>query len=473
MKTLAFSILFSLLCLGWFRESEAHYLSHRLTSYGSGWSGAGERVSNGPHVEITARSPLATTTDLIKRSVVVPEDDYYLLFTAFGLAKNEVVVNAKKLSAELAPTFKLEQGNALWTYHSSPVAKGGVARRYGDETMETAQTWIEKYEYYEANQPGEVAASQDLNMLSPIEKYELLMGHEDFPLTIRSWSEGKEFYQRYNTVPGWIGACHGTAPAAIRHDRPARSVFVKSYRAGKTIEFTPADIKMLLSHAWAVYGGFSAMVGTRCGGGGISCFDTNPPSFHISLLNMLGKQKRPLIIDASSQEEVWNRPLVGYRVRFLDPRTGIVVSSIDKALVSLKDYTNDPHREMRSAKAKYVVGVWTKVTYVDDRAPTLANTDSAQEDIFAESSYQYDLELDENYNIVGGEWDSDYHPDFMWVVNDKIEPFAPQDAQASELLWGFNGSRPVSSRVHELSKSAASKGLVLFSVLKRLHQLSL
>lgn len=451
----------------------ASSISNGQAPYGPAWLGVQKRVSNGPHLEITSHPLLGLERSLHRKRVIVkPQDDYARIFEAFSIDRTEVETNGRKIHLDLPLNFQLKRGQYNWSYHNSPLAMGGVARRYKDEEMELVKEWNEKFDYFKDNPPVELLRRGTLELLSPIEKYELLMGHQEFSLTQRAWQEGSEVFERYNTVPGWIGACHGTAPATIKHERPRKSLTVKSYHEGLPLEFTPSDVKMLLAHAWATYGGFSAMVGTRCNGSGISCFDTNPASFHITLMNLLARHEETLIIDASSREEVWNRPIVGYKVRFINPLTKIVTRGFEQAKILLSNYTHDPFRATRSLQAKYIVGIWTTVTYVDDVAPSDILGNGPDEDVLTDSSYLYDLELDEEYNIIGGEWNSDYHPDFMWVVNQKIEPYAPQDTVASELLLDFKENSSVSKRVHQLSLGAANNGLMLFSVIKKLQELS-
>lgn len=449
------------------------HMSNGLAPYGPAWLGVEKRVSNGPHLEITPHPLLGLWIEGDdKRSIVKPQDDYVRIFEAFSIDRSLIETNGRNLHLDLPLNFQLKRGQYHWSYHSSPVAMGGVARRYKDEEMEHAKEWTEKFDYFKDNPPVELLRRGTLELLSPIEKYELLMGHREFSLTQRAWQEGSEVYERFKTVPGWIGACHGTAPAAIKHERPRKSLIVRTYHEGLPLEFFPSDIKMLLAHAWATYGGFSAMVGTRCNGSGISCFDTNPASFHITLMNLLARHEETLIIDASSREEVWNRPIVGYKIRFINPVTKIVTRGFEQAKILRSSYEQDPYRATRSPKTKYIVGIWATVTYVDDVEPTDVIYDEPAQDLLTDSSYLYDLELDEDHNIIGGEWSSDYHPDFMWVVNQKIEPYAPQDRVASELLLSFKENSSISKRLHELSLGAANNGLMLYSMIKKLQELS-
>ena len=467
--------VFTVLSLPVLLSAQVYYshISNGLASYGPAWLGVEKRVSNGPHLEITSHPLLGLwEQEYTKRIIAKPQDDYLRIFEAFSIDRAQIETNGIILHKDLPLNFQLANSQYNWSYHNSPVAMGGVARRYKDEEMELAKDWSDKFDYFRNNPPIELLRRGALELLSPIEKYELFMGHQEFSLTQKAWQEGSEVFERFKTVPGWIGACHGTAPAAIKHERPRKSITVKTYSEGLPLDFYPSDIKMLLAHAWATYGGFSAMVGTRCNGSGISCFDTNPASFHITLMNLLARHEETLIIDASSREEVWNRPIVGYKIRFINPLTKIVTRGFEQAKVLRSNYVQDPFQSIRSPKSKYIVGIWTTVTYVDDIEPTTEQYAEIGPDLLTDSSYLYDLELDEDYNIIGGEWNNDYHPDFMWVVNQKIEPYAPQDRIAGELLLNFKENSSISKRVHELSLEAANNGLMLFSIIKKLQELS-
>src|SRR5687768_11813943 len=47
--------------------------------------------------------------------------------------------------------------------------------------------------------------------------------------------------------------------------------------------------------------------------------------------------------------------------------------------------------------------------------PIAAPTDGEEDDEISEVTYRYDLELDASGRIIGGEWHTMYHPDFLWV----------------------------------------------------------
>ena len=55
------------------------------------------------------------------------------------------------------------------------------------------------------------------------------------------------------------------------------------------------------------------------------------------------------------------------------------------------------------------------VTYVVEKSPVQMDNESALFENLRTVNYRYDLELDAQQNIIGGEWYTIYHPDFLWV----------------------------------------------------------
>ena len=55
------------------------------------------------------------------------------------------------------------------------------------------------------------------------------------------------------------------------------------------------------------------------------------------------------------------------------------------------------------------------VQYLSEGEPVQENYNSAADDFTTEVVYRYDLELDSTDQLVGGEWYTNSHPDFLWV----------------------------------------------------------
>jgi len=118
-------------------------------------------------------------------------------------------------------------------------------------------------------------------------------------------------------VETWFGICHAWAPAAFMEDEPLRAV----ERDG--VRFEVSDIKALLMQQYDRVNAY--MVGGRCNDRELErdengrivneeCRDLNAGSFHVIISNFLGMNERPFVIERTTNYEVWNQPLVGYKV---------------------------------------------------------------------------------------------------------------------------------------------------------------
>lgn len=403
-----------------------------------------------------------------------------------------------------------EQG---WSSDYWALASGATAKRYQLEyaaelgfpsypTMNTGMEWHEAAKYvesetkrmsymvdYNARNPQNFFERYGANLgdfvalLSPAEKYDLLVGDLNFSLTKAQIESGRAYAFESNGSPKavetWMGLCHGWAVAAYMDKRPAKTIEVYS-ASGTPVVFYPDDIKALSVLKWAngttvtkdargalAYG--SKFIGGRCNkkdgddiktnDGGVvvdkDCFDTNPGAWHISIVNQIGvvnqkqgNRNRTLVIDATFDYEVWNQPLVSYKYSYFNPRTLETVRNIRAATVELngkntfKDdrfgskIRSENYRNSR-VKPRYVVGVVMEVAYVVETSPTGEKSDSANRDAITTVRYVYDLELDSDGKIVGGEWYNNTHPDFLWTAAPDAFAYNDSDLPAlnQRLQW--------------------------------------
>ena len=79
-------------------------------------------------------------------------------------------------------------------------------------------------------------------------------------------------------------------------------------------------------------------------------------------------------------------------------------------------------------------------------------------------TYWYDLELDAQNNIIGGEWLSNYHPDFLWTKKRNSRPQNTVDRTISRLI----------DTKKTVSKFVASRDVSVFNkaMLGRLSELA-
>eukprot|EP00824_Muranothrix_gubernata_P018224 TRINITY_DN37162_c0_g1_i1.p1 TRINITY_DN37162_c0_g1~~TRINITY_DN37162_c0_g1_i1.p1 ORF type:complete len:1337 (-),score=302.64 TRINITY_DN37162_c0_g1_i1:54-3554(-) len=210
----------------------------------------------------------------------------------------------------------------------------------------------------------------------------------------------------------WEGMCHAWCPAAILEPEPGTRV------THNNVDFDVSDIKSLLIMLYDE--NESKVLGNRChttsknlqrdAFGRIidpACRDTNPGAFHVILANLIGKQKRPFVVDRTFDFEVWNQPLFGYRVT-----DSQIVTSAEKALEllgrdSAVSYTFNQH-------AVKWVHVKLETDWITESHPSASPMLPHIEDFIRHDQYEYLVELDVHNNVVGGEWIST-PPDFIWL----------------------------------------------------------
>ena len=284
-----------------------------------------------------------------------------------------------------------------WSDTYWPSYQGGIAARW--------QQNIDGFEYVpysreELAQMGE----QDLMLLSPAEKYDILMMRYDYPTVVservRNRPDAKE----------WEGLCHGWAPASILYPEPRPVVMVNG--DGLRIPFGASDVKSLLTHYLGVVvfdqkrAGVYKYLGLACredlttdearrgiAADSPSCRDMNAGAFHVTLANEVGIKKSSFIVDIQRDSQIWNQPVMSYYTEVVGqgvrtPRT----SPLAKKLVRM-------HTKMRFAAE--VQAHWS----------ALANGEANRSVV---TNYTYDLELDAQGRIIGGEWLGWERPDFLW-----------------------------------------------------------
>ncbi len=103
--------------------------------------------------------------------------------------------------------------------------------------------------------------------ISPAEKYDIAVGDASFALTqneLESFASNKKGYEEIDW--GWMGHCHGWAPASFLYKAPKHAVLMSSEATGKKALFTQGDIRGVLTKA-AADNNFTKRVrfmGTRC-----------------------------------------------------------------------------------------------------------------------------------------------------------------------------------------------------------------
>ncbi|KAG7397000.1 hypothetical protein PHYBOEH_001450 [Phytophthora boehmeriae] len=217
-------------------------------------------------------------------------------------------------------------------------------------------------------------------------------------------------------IPTWFGICHAWAAAAIYEKEPMCDAHKNN------VTFHPVDIKALLSQAYDGAAIEVVFTGARFNGPDSpeeldqygryvdsARRDISSGFFHIAVANILGKHKQSFIVDVSSDSPVWNQPVQKYE--FLETEI------VDAAKLSQEYFGNATYPF--NDNMKYMAKCTTRLTWtaesLEDGALTATGRIAAYT---AYQDYEYCLELDENYAVIGGEWLGDSrkdHPDFLWL----------------------------------------------------------
>jgi hypothetical protein len=259
-------------------------------------------------------------------------------------------------------------------------------------------------------------STEDIMELSPTEKYDLLKGRYNYPLKAEVATKANP------NAEYWEGICHGWAPAAINYNEPTPKSFTNPQ--GIRVPFGSTDIKALISYYYAhVYKAPNTFqTGRRCPNrGGIFNWnpdcknDLNAGTFHIILANNLGLKGKGFIADIKRFEEVWNHPFRDYKSEITDRRSPGWFA----------------RREVNE-----IVSIRTEVSYLDEaESNTWEPVIGTNIQKFGHKTYEYEVDLDANGNIIGGRWESTERPDFLWTVG-RPDSFGGNLAGLQNLLDG-------------------------------------
>lgn len=390
---------------------------------------------------------------------------------------------AKPADMDAAHLQKASLAETPWSDDYWATYLGMLGRRYADPRFPAARDWERNFQYVQ-DHPAQVIVREGnaaaIDLLSPSEKYDLLVGDARGTLTSGMWSEGKWYHDRNGSVETWMGLCHGWAPAAYMLPRPRRVVTVKAADGRLDIRFYPSDIKALATLLWANARTSSRFIGSRSNdkdpetdevGRVISpaVFDTNPGTWHMSVVNQIGVAKRSFIIDATYDYEVWNQPMVGYEYSYWNPQRMEFATNLHDATVERAQFTSDRFKRYRSSSFTAVVGVAMKTTYVVETSPSHRTSDDASQDAANSVNYLYDLELDASGKILGGEWYQNAHPDFLWTPPPGARAVTPGEQYAT---GSWNPRMPVPASWRSAAARMSARKLPLAKIVERLIQLA-
>lgn len=291
----------------------------------------------------------------------------------------------------------------------------------------------------------------------------------------KALSEAKNYApkKKNSLMALWEGICHGWAVASGIVPRPRKSVTF-TLPDGRKLTFLPDDLKALASLLWAnsliqdgkwnpldengnnltdnngekaITGGI-IMQGLRCNEKRPKtdewgrfydaqpdafskkleprCVGVHPATWHMGLVNILGHQGRSFIVERKVKAAVDNNPMSSYKMEFFNPYTGDYGTLAESVRPANEE---DQFRDFRNPAVKMLVGVRTTMTYIRWDTPARRDHDKEEYDKPKDIEMMYDLELDAEGNIIGGQWrttevgknflniGADHtQPDFFWTV---------------------------------------------------------
>ncbi len=352
-----------------------------------------------------------------------------------------------------------------WSDDYWAIYLGMLGKRYADPGFPNSSDWKANYDYVQNNSAATIVAGGNtdaINRLSPSEKYDILVGDSSYSLTRKMWDEGRRYYVNNGRVETWMGLCHGWAPVAYMLPRPTGTVTALAADGSTYITFYPSNIKALATLLWAKCAPRARFIGGRCNDrnpatdpqtGRIlaqNCFDTNPGTWHLAVVNQIGVSGRSMVLDATYDYEVWNQPVVGYSYRYFNPQRMVYASSLSRAKVARSSFNNDRFTRYRSNRAESIIGIAMDISYTVETAPTHNSVDSPSYDKVARARYYYDLELDFTDKIIGGEWYLNRHPDFLWTPAQGSRALPPWESRYS-LSGTWQKDRPIPDQWRQIA----------------------
>jgi hypothetical protein len=306
-------------------------------------------------------------------------------------------------------------------------------------------------------------SADTIDKMAPSEKYDLFLGDANFSFTNAEWESMDEQNKYIGNIAFWEGSCHGWATAAIYEPRPSKVVNIPSLDGKYSIPFYPDDLKALATRLWAnsLIQNEVVREGARCTEkdpnidprlGKVlddACEGVNPADFHVTVLEMVGDRKQSFVVNRSNTQQVWNQPVAGYELTYFNPITD-KEADLNEAVVPYVTYA-DPYVQFRVAGTVSIVGVEMKLHYISETTPSHAKTNDESNDNIKTLNLRYDLALDANNKIIGGEWRDSTDPN----VDDSTNTDAEFDDQSASIpkfpgfLWKFNVQNPMAYSVKD------------------------
>jgi hypothetical protein len=427
-------------------------------------------TGNGKAAKCLFRSFLAL--NLKTFNIPQTDDPYYFM------GDRSYVININKLPQ----TGKCKVNPWSSTYWA--MRYGGISVRYPFTSMNTMGVvgsnggFSSNYNWYQSvnkySQPREYNQYKSSTSFpsyvdawySPAEKYDLAHADENFTLTNYCKQEGAQ-YLKNGDIPSWYGICHGWVLASYLYPTPTKPVTVTGGLGG-IIRFLPDDVKALASQFYANVKYTTRWIGARCdynpGQPGwstsLACRSLNAASFLIAIANWMGIRSKCAVLDPKADAEIWNQPWKQYQLRYYNIITNYFYSDPEDAKVSIDQVRSCRSPRCRNALASnqngsYFVGCFFQITYAEET--NAVHTLYTLPDKYKTDNFDSTISLDENDNIIGGNWNTGIYPNFVWMPAEGEKIGGIND----DILTSFKGTSQELKNNRDLAISSSRKGQVL------------
>jgi len=299
------------------------------------------------------------------------------------------------LNPLVGPTqFRLDKEHAPWAGNYFPMQDGGIANRW--RTKDYPEVLHDK------NSVTELTTKQ-LRNLSPVEKYDVLMGYYDFRTTRHELETRGP--QRATPPQDWEGFCNGVRCAGIMTKEPHFPVSATN-NDGITVEFSPADLKALAGASYFYVEKYGQIGGPTADGKAAN--QPNAAIFDLVLRYHLAEKQKGFVIDSHLGSEIWNETVVGYNRKLGDIKN---LSAKEKDL-----YPN----AVSKIRVDLVLDTLGEVDIKDSNKLTKKKV--ADGSLLTTLETAYTLYLDQSGKAVDGKWHNGGGTrgvDFAWFVGGK------------------------------------------------------
>jgi hypothetical protein len=319
-------------------------------------------------------------------------------------------------------------------------------------------------------------------VMSPAEKWDICF--DDTSFTFTNWMRWKsDQHTQDGDIPSWYGICHGWAPASYYFNAPTKPVTLLCADGKTEVTFLPDDIKAYASMFLAEADYKTRFVGSACPyddpddieadpSTGLytdtRCSALDPGAFVIVLGNEIGINQKNFVFDPEPDGEIWNQPCESYSITWYNLKDKYQYGDIYDNMMTIDDLYSSTNwflsfvYDQAPSDAYYVVGAYIDVTYGVETEAVKATYTLPDETLTGE--YLAAIYLDKNYNIVGGRWKYNTHPNFAWKVDESVTPKGIND----DYVKSFSGTSEELRNIASYAIESANNGQPLFKVVEYL-----